>query len=232
MKKLIAAGVGNVFEMTKCFRNEEEVSAWHNPEFTMLEWYRVGADYKKIMEDFERLFIEVVGSERLVYQGETYDLSRPWPRWSCQELGLGELGEEEFYKKFFNEVEPRLRRSLRPAFVYDYPVAQAALARKKADDPRFAERWEVFVAGLELGNCFSELVDPVEQRRRLEVDIDLRRKKGKTDYPVDEDFIEAVGKMPETAGIAVGVDRLVMLATDAATIAETLWFPAGELFGI
>ena len=232
LKKLVAAGIGKVFEITKCFRNEEEVSALHNPEFTMLEWYRVGADYTKIMEDFERLFIEIVGSKKLNYQGEAYDLSRPWPRLSCRELGLGELSEGEFYKKFFNEVEPKLMASRRPAFVYDYPVAQAALARKKAGDPRFAERWEVFLAGLELGNCFSELTDAAEQKSRLEADLVERRGKGKTNYPLDEDFIGAVGKMPETAGIAVGVDRLVMLAADASTISETLWFPADELFDL
>jgi len=238
LKKLIAAGVGSVFEITRSFRNEEEITTAHNPEFTILEWYRTGADYMKIAEDFERMMIKIVGGEELVYQGIKYDLSLPWPRISFEEAfskyagkKIQDIKDEDFYTVFYNEVEPKLRESKRPTFVFDYPISQAALARKKPNDPRFAERWEVFLAGMELGNCFSELTDPIEQENRLKKDLMLRKDLGKTEYSMDEDFVNALKSgMPECAGVAVGVDRLIMLAADVPTIAETMFFPAGEMF--
>ncbi|TSC87612.1 MAG: Uncharacterized protein G01um101416_427 [Microgenomates group bacterium Gr01-1014_16] len=259
LKKAVAAGSGSVFEITKCFRNNEEVSSLHNPEFTMLEWYRIGADYKDIMNDFENLFLKITGGTGYQgnrgdwgYRGEKYDVSLPWPRISVadafekytgieietllDEKKLITIGEKKgydvkdtnweqmFYQIFFNEIEPALKKSGRPAFVYDYPLSQAALARRKKSDPRFAERFEVYLAGLELGNCFSELTDPVEQRSRLEADIAARRENNKTPYSIDEKFIEALEfGMPEMAGIAVGVDRLVMLASNSESIGETLF---------
>lgn len=238
IKKLLASGIGNCFEITKCFRNEEEVSRLHNPEFTMLEWYRVGANYKDIMRDFENLFLKIIGKEKLVYQGETYDLSLPWPRISFKEAfkkyadkDIEDVSDGDFYKIFFNEIEPELRKSKKPVFLYDYPVSQAALAKKSSKDPRFAERFEVFVAGVELGNCFSELTDYKEQKERFEKDRKERKALGKTDYPIDEDLIDALKEgIPEVSGIAVGVDRLVMLAADVSSVSETLFFPGDELF--
>lgn len=269
IKKLLAAGLGNVFEVTKCFRNEEEVSVSHNPEFTMLEWYRTGVDYKAIMTDFEQLFVEIISAtqslselKRWVYQGNTYDLSLPWPRYSVAEcfnryaaigtealldksqllaiaakkgytIDTSTTWEHIFYQIFFNEIEPALLATGRPAFVYDYPLSQAALARECADDPRFAERFEVYVAGLELGNCFSELLDGDKQARRFKEDLRLRSMNGKTEYPMDTELIEALKSgLPEVAGIAVGVDRLTMLAADVPTIADTLFFPGHELFDL
>jgi len=238
IKKLLAGGVENCFEITKCFRNEEEVSRLHNPEFTMLEWYRVGVDYKDIMKDFENLFLKIIGKDKMEYQGEIYDLSLPWPRISFKEAfkkyankNIEEVKDEDFYQIFFNEIEPKLRESHKPAIIYDYPISQAALARKSVKDPRFAERFEVFVAGIELGNCFSELTDEVEQRKRFEIEKALRKAQGKVKYPIDEDFLEALkAGLPESAGIAVGVDRLVMLAADAESISDTMFFPGSELF--
>ncbi len=240
LKKLVSAGLGNIFEITRSFRNLEEVSPTHNPEFTMLEWYRVGADYRNIMEDFENLFLKIIGKNKMIYQNEEYDLSLPWPRISFSEAfkkyagkNLKDVPDEDFYQVFFNEIEPQLRASHKPAFIYDYPVSQASLARKKSSDPRFAERWEVFIAGIELGNCFSELTDWKEQSGRLKADIKKRKRLKKTAFPVDADFIDALKSgMPETAGIAVGVDRLVMLAADTATVSETLFFPGDELFDL
>jgi elongation factor P--(R)-beta-lysine ligase len=239
-KKLIAAGMKNIFEITRSFRNEEEVSTAHNPEFTILEWYRTQADYKKIMEDFENLFVEIIGKRTLKHQGEEYDISLPWPRISFEEAftkyankKIEEVRDEDFYQGFFNEIEPRLRESHRPAFVYDYPASQASLARKKAKDPRFAERFEVFLAGMELGNAFSELTDAGEQQARFSKELKQRKTEGKTEYGMDADFIEALKSgMPKTAGMAVGVDRLVMLAADTATIGETMFFPGGEMFDL
>lgn len=266
LKKLISAGFGNIFEITKSFRNEEEVSRLHNPEFTMLEWYRVGANYKNIMEDFEKLFLEIIKVTRenvdlknYIYQGENYDVSLPWIRITVAECFEKYAGidtetllseekllkkaegkgysinnsswEQVFYQIFFNEIEPKLKATGKPAFVYDYPLSQAALSKVCDYDSRFAERFELFFAGLELGNCFSELTDPAEQEARFKSDLALRKQMGKTEYGIDQDFITALKTgMPEVAGIAVGVDRLVMLASDAPTISDTLLFPAGELF--
>lgn len=238
IKKLLAAGIGNCFEIAKCFRNSEEVSPLHNPEFTMLEWYRINADYKDIMADFEQLFISIIGSKKLTYQGKIYDLSTPWPRISVADAfqkfaGKDVLKEsdEDFYKTFFNEIEPALAKSKKPFFIYDYPISQASLSRPKPQDQRFAERFEVFLAGVELGNCFSELIDAKAQLARFEKDLKEREKSGKTIYPIDTDLIEALKSgLPVVSGIAVGVDRLIMLAADVPAVADTLFFPAEEIF--
>jgi lysyl-tRNA synthetase class 2 len=240
IKKLLAAGIGNCFEITKCFRNEEEVSKLHNPEFTMLEWYRINADYTDIMKDFEDLFVKIIGSDKLTYQGVEHNLTRPWPRISFEEAfkkyagnKIEEVKDEDFYQIFFNEIEPELLKLKKPYFLYDYPISQASLSRPKASDGRFAERFEVFLAGVELGNCFSELTDHIEQKKRFEADLIERKKTGKTVYPIDEDLIEALKSgLLKVSGIAVGVDRLIMLAADASSISETLFFPGEEIFNL
>jgi lysyl-tRNA synthetase class 2 len=195
----------------------------------------------------------------LKYQGKEYDLSSPWERISVAEAfenyaeidtetmldekKLRKAGEKKGYKVdpkttweeiwnqiLANEIEPKLGIN-GPTILYDYPVSQAALSKKKASDPRFAERFEVFMAGMELGNCFSELTDSHEQEKRCLEDLELRKTLGKTEYPMDTDFIEALKMgMPETGGIAVGVDRLVALFADSPDIADTLFFPVDEMF--
>jgi lysyl-tRNA synthetase class 2 len=239
-KKLLAAGVGNTFEITRSFRNEEEISRLHSPEFTILEWYRVNADYLDIMDDFEDLFLKIVGKDELNYQGENYDLKKPWPRITFAEAfkkyadkDLSGVSDEDFYKIFFNEVEPEILKSKKPVFLYDYPISQASLARPKKEDPKYAERFEVFVAGVELGNCFSELIDAKIQKERFEKDKMLRQAQHKTDYPIDGELIEALESgLPPVSGIAVGVDRLIMLAADVPNVADTIFFPDGELFDL
>lgn len=246
IKKLLAAGVGNCFEITKCFRNEEEVSRLHSPEFTMLEWYRVNADYNHVMKDFEDLFCRIIKNvnpevnlEEWKYQGEVYNLKTPWPRISVSEAfkkyadkDVLEVSEEDFYKIFFNDIEPELAKSRRPFIIYDYPISQASLSRP-AKDPRFAERFEIFLAGVELGNCFSELTNPDEQLKRFKNDLAERKKQGKTEYPIDLDLIDALKSgLPEVSGIAVGVDRLIMLAADVPEVSDTLFFPGDELFDL
>lgn len=246
IKKLLAGGVGNCFEITKCFRNEEEVSSLHNPEFTMLEWYRMDADYFDIMEDFEKMFCEVVLSAMPTadlanwkYQGQSYDLTPPWPRIRIADAfkkyakrDVLKVTDKDFYKVYFNEVEPELLKLKKPYFIYDYPISQASLA-KQSRDPRFAERFEVFLGGVELGNCFSELTEASEQKRRFEEDLAERKRQGKTTYPIDTDLIDAIRSgIPKVSGIAVGVDRLVMLAGDFISIGETLLFPGKELFDL
>jgi lysyl-tRNA synthetase class 2 len=270
MKKLLVAGLGNIFQITKAFRNGEDVSSLHNPEFTILEWYRIQANYLNVMEDFEQLFIFLCRSIRgkdvdltnFSYQNQQFDLTLPWPRFRLRDLFLKYTGiyvdtllnkqkllkagknkgyqitdqttwEQIYYQIFFNEIEPRLNQLHQPYFVYEYPLPQAALARKSHEDPRFAERFEVFLAGIELGNCFSELTDPKEQSLRLLKDLNERQKLNKTLYSMDYDFIDAlkVG-LPEASGIAVGVDRLIMLLADVPAISDTLFFPLAELFGL
>jgi len=282
MKKLLSAGSGSIFTITKSFRNGEGKSSRHNSEFTILEWYRTPGDYMEVAKDFERLMKYILVSVRespgsvsntpsgrlpegrgeiLHYQGKGYDLSSPWEKISVAEAfakyaGIDEetmldqerllvagkkkgyqvnektTWEEMWNQIIANEIEPKLGTK-RPTILYDYPVAQAALAKKKESDPRFAERFEVFLAGMELGNCFSELTDWREQEARCKADLAERKKWGKIEYSMDKDFIEALKMgMPETGGIAVGVDRLVALFADVANIQDVMFFPEGELWKI
>lgn len=264
LKKLLSAGSGSIFTITKSFRNGEGRSSRHNPEFTILEWYRTPGDYWDVARDFERLMLSVLyqidplRGSTLKYQGKEYSLQMPWERISvaeafqkyagidietmlneqwlmakAEEKGYqvnGETTWEEIWNQIMaNEIEPQLGKK-GPTILYDYPISQAALA-KKAQDPRFAQRWEVFMAGLELGNCFCELTDWREQERRCLADLAQRKRLGKTEYPMDTDFIDALKLgMPDTGGIAVGVDRLVALFADVSDIADVLFFPAGEMF--
>jgi lysyl-tRNA synthetase class 2 len=267
LKKLLAGGVGNVFEICKSFRNGEGRSSRHNPEFTILEWYHTLADYFDVMHDCEALFQHihnaVYGSAQknfaLPYQGKTYSLQSPWERITVAEafqkysdidvetllcenklLTVGKkkgytvtgetTWEEMFYQIMFNEIEPHLGTNT-PTFLYEYPASQAALARKKPTDPRFAERFEVFLAGFELGNAFTELTDAKEQRARCEVDLAMRKKLGKTAFGMDEDFLAALESgIPPTGGIAMGMDRIAAIFADVARIQDTLFFPIDELF--
>ena len=257
LKKLMVAGLGNCYAITKSFRNTETQSATHNPEFTILEWYRVGADYFDIMKDCERLLRLLAPS--ITYQGHKVDLVAPWERITVAEafqiyahVDFDEFFEhapqiakkkgyavekkttwEEIYNQIFlNEIGPYIGQG-RPTIVYEFPSVMAALAKKKASDPRFAERFEFYIAGLELGDAYSELTDPVEQEERFKKESTELKRLGKTTYDYDHDFIEAlkVG-LPACAGIAVGVDRLVMLLADVTNIADVLFFPTGEGFDI
>lgn len=228
MKKLLGAGLPRIFQICKAFRNREETSAGHNPEFTVLEWYRTGVDYRAIMDDCEEL-LSALGLPGPV---ERITVEEAFRRYAGVELAAIEATDDTSWEQAFhlillNQVEPHLARTI----LYDYPIQLAALARPKPTDPRFAERFELYVGGLELGNAFSELTDPVEQRRRLLAEREERIANGRTVYDLDEDFIRAleVG-LPPSAGIAVGVDRLVMLLTGAPAIRDVLWFPADEVF--
>lgn len=266
MKKLLAAGVGSCFQICKSFRNEEGISAFHNHEFTILEWYRVDADYTDVMQDCEQVLLSILRAVTgdatatiLHYQGKEYDLSMGWERISVAEAfeqfagidtdtllskdkllkagaekGYAVLKDtewEEIYNQIFlNEIEPNVGVT-KPTILYDYPASQAALSKRKENDPRFAERFEFYLAGLELGNAFSELTDHDEQRARMQEDLEIRKKLGKYEYNLDEDFFTALKMgLPQTGGIAVGVDRLVMLFADVPTVRDTLFFPIHEVF--
>ncbi len=259
LKKLLVAGIGNCYSITKSFRNMETQSNLHNPEFTILEWYRVGVDYKDIMRDCENLFLHIAeGNSTLQFQGKTIDISPPWERITIKDAFLrwadvdfeafleennardiakrkgytvsGDNSWEELYNQIFlNEIEPRLGYP-KPTIVYEFPGSMGALARKKPDDPRYAERFEFYIAGLELGDCYRELTDPVEQEDRFKKELEAIRWQGKTVYEYDHDFIDALREgLPECSGIAVGLDRVIMLFANVSRIQDTLFFPWGEI---
>jgi lysyl-tRNA synthetase class 2 len=261
MKKLLAAGLPKIFQLAHAFRNGER-SATHHPEFTMLEWYRAGADYRELMADCEGLLraaAAAAGTTRLTWHGRECDPRMPFERLSIAEafqrhagidilatasdplhpdrallaaaaagIGIaphaGDDWEDLVFRIFLERIEPRLGISA-PTLLTDYPLAMAALARAKPGDPRVAERVELYVAGLELANGFSELTDAIEQRARFARDRAKTQALGRAPYPVDEDFLAALATLPESAGMALGFDRLVMLATGASSIDAVLWAP-------
>lgn len=234
MKRLLASGLRRIFQICRCFRAGER-GGRHLPEMTMLEWYAVGQDYRNLMDECEQLLQAVARElgqgERIVYQGCEVSLAAGWPRLTVEEAfaRYAPVGAEQALREGrFDEimglvVEPQLGRG-QPVFLCDYPADCAALARLKPDDPAVAERFELYVAGLELCNGFSELVDVAEQRRRFDEALWQRRKLGKRTYPMPESFLCDLGRIPAAAGNALGLDRLVMLFADAATIDQVVAF--------
>ena len=249
MKRLLADGSGPIFQVCKVFRNGE-VSRTHNPEFSMLELYRPEADQEAVMADLERM---LAAADRAL-DGGGFFTRAPYLRLPVREAFLaaagidlercpdaGALGEaarrsgvaardtdgydDIFFRVFLERVEPSLGRD-RPTYLTEYPASMAALARLKPGHPEVAERFELYAHGLELANGFSELVDGGEQRRRLLAEQEQRRRTGRTVYPLDEAFLEAVGRMPPSGGVAVGLDRLLILFTRAESIEDVLLFPA------
>ena len=217
MKKLLAAGMGRIYQIGPCFR-EGERGRRHNPEFTMLEWYRADAGYEEVMADAEALvaglfaaFPERVAAEVADSAGRPFrrlqvrDAYRTLAEWDPFE----NWDADRFDFDMATKIEPGLPRE--PTFLVDYPPAAASLSRIAGPEPVHAERWELYVGGVELANAFSELTDPEEQRRRFEAARDERRLLGEADYPVDEEFLSALGEMRPSGGVALGVDRLVML---------------------
>jgi lysyl-tRNA synthetase class 2 len=239
MKRLLAAGYPKLFQVCRCFR-EAERGDRHLPEFTMLEWYVSGRDYLFLMEECEALFRYLAdtlyGKEEMIFQGNGINLSPPWERLSVDEAfsrygGMSArqaLDEECFDEVLVTRVEPRLGKG-HPTFLYDYPVELAALARIKQGNPSLAERFELYVSGIELANAFSELVDPDGQARRFEEAQQQRSALGARLYPWPERFLRALYEMPPSAGIALGVDRLVMLLTNQICIDDVVAFPPERL---
>ncbi len=263
-KKLLAAGEPRLFTLARVWRNRER-SATHHPEFTMLEWYRAGADYESLMADCEGLLAAVAaaaGTAHLTWKGHRVDPAGSFERltvaeafrrhagidllatapdpWNPDAAALAEQARRAkvrvapdddwadiVTRVMLERIEPNLGRD-RPTFLIDYPVSLAALSRPKPGDPRVAERFELYVNGLELANAFSELTDAAEQRRRFEADVALKERLYRQRYPIDEDFLAALESMPSAAGSALGVDRLVMCAVGAARIEEVLWAPVAE----
>ncbi len=229
MKRLLAAGCPRIYQLGPCFRQGE----WghrHRPEFTMLEWYCAGADYLDILAETEELIRHVAGTLAIRYQGAEIRLAAPWPRitvsaafqrWAGWDP-VATFDADRFDLDLVDQVEPNLPADT-PAVLLDYPAAAAALARRKPANPAVAERWEVYLGGLELANAFSELTDVAEQETRFAAAAELRAAAGRPVYPPDTVFLAALRQgLPSCAGVALGVDRLVMLLTDCADIADTL----------
>ena len=258
MKKLLASGSGNIFQICKAFRGEP-LSDLHLPEFTMLEWYRVGAGYEAVMDDCERMCAFVAhaacGGTTVTWQGAELGLAPPYERISVRDAFRRHAGldltlaepldelrrlvetadgvvtsdddtwDEVFFRAFLRHVEPKLGTG-RPTILFDYPARMAALSRIKSDDPLVCERFELYAGGVELANAFSELTDAAEQRRRFEADNAERRRLGKPELPIDEELLAALDRgLPECGGIALGVDRLMMLLTDTPDIRGVVPLP-------
>jgi elongation factor P--(R)-beta-lysine ligase len=241
MKRLLSAGHGRIFQITRAFR-AGEVGERHNPEFTILELYRPHAGVEAVMRDTEQLVARVTGGF-VTIEGRTIDVRPPLPRITLLEaferfaqiapeetLRLAEHDEDVFFEKLAFEVEPALAALDRGVFITEYPASQASLARKKPEDPRVAERFELYVAGVELCNGFGELTDASEQRLRFERDQAERARRGKPVYPIDERFLEALAHgMPASGGNAIGFDRLVALACGTRAIGDVIGFTDAEL---
>lgn len=253
MKRLLVGGSGPIFQFARVWRNGE-ASALHAPEFTMLEWYRPAADMNGLIEETtdllravlpesvtvrgvttslartERLtvaqaFDRYVGADVLASEGDAVALAAQ----SGARLRDNETWEDLFFRLLLGRIEPNLGRGM-PTFLTHWPAAQAALARRDPADSRVAERFELFVCGIELANAFVELTDPAEQRERFVADRARRHALYGPDWDLDEDFLAALAEgMPPSAGIALGFDRLAMIASGADRVGQVLWLPPADL---
>lgn len=239
MKRLLSKGHDRIFQICKCFRKDER-GPRHLTELTMLEWYTAGYTYVELMEQCTELIRHIAKGigckDGLTYGGTTIDLASPWEQITVntafqrythttleKAVSIGNFDEIMAF-----EIEPELGRKV-PTFIMDYPAPMAALARLKTRDPEFAERFELYIAGMELANGFSELNDPVEQRRRFKAETRMRTLAKKPVTPMPEPFLKDLEHMPSAAGIALGVDRLVMLFADADNINQVVTFTQEDL---
>jgi len=263
LKKMLSSGFEKLFEITKAFRQEESFGGLHNPEFSILEWYRTNANYKDIMRDTEKLinFLakKLYNKNYFYYQDLKIDVSLPFKRMSLKQvfkkysnLDLDKTFSLDYFKKimkakgykiekgmdkndlfylvFLNEIEPNLDKT-KPIFLYDYPIYQGALAKRKKNNHYYVERFELFIGGMEIANAFSELLDYKEQLKRLKEEQKLRKKLNKEFIEIDKDFIKALKSgISKTGGIALGIDRLEMLLLNIKDINDLLMFPAKDLF--
>jgi lysyl-tRNA synthetase class 2 len=235
MKRMLAAGYEQLFQVCRVWR-EGERGQFHLPEFTLLEWYRTGIDYNALMNECMELLSVLVPGGKLYRDGRTIELAMPWQKLTVSEafaqyasMGLNQaLASNCFEEILTSEVEPHLGNE-KPTFLTEYPSSLAALARTKPGEPQVAERFELYIDGLELANAFSELTDAEEQRHRFEEDEELRRSVGKTPYPLPEKFLAELATMPEAAGIALGLDRLIMLITETEKIDDVVAFGPDDL---
>ena len=226
LKRLIVGGLDRVYEINRNFRNEG-ISTHHNPEFTMLEFYQAYTDYQGLMdltaELLKQTAIDATGSAVVEYQGETLDFSSIRRMTMQEAVGDLTLKGHSLMEKFEREVEPKL---IQPTFIYDYPVEVSPLSKNKVSDPSFVDRFEIYAAGMELGNAYTELNDPLEQRRRFELQGRDRVAGDEEAHQMDEDYIRAMSYgMPPTGGEGIGIDRLTMILTNSKSIRDVILFP-------
>lgn len=237
MKRLLCRGHKDIYQVCQVFRQGER-SPWHSPEFTMAEWYRVGWTWLELMEEIEQMVVEVTEGKALV-GGREIRMRTPFPRITVA-AAMKEAGvdcrkwdhlpdrqwQEIFYRSFVEKMEPWLR-TLGPVFLTDYPAKAAILSRTKPDDPGVAERFELIIAGVELANGCTELCDPAQHRERFEMDAAIRKARRKAALPEPEAFLQDLEDMglPPCAGVALGVDRLAMIALGAQRIEQVQAFP-------
>ncbi|MCR4429106.1 MAG: lysine--tRNA ligase [Caldiserica bacterium] len=255
LKRLIVGGFNKVFELGRCFRNEG-ISTTHNPEFTMLEVYQAYGDYREMMKLTEELISflvkEIHGSYKVTLHGEELDFTPPWERMPLDEafrkfagVEILSLKDENFRLEFVREhgikidkkltwanvideilkkrIEPKIKG---PLFLYDYPEVLSPLARNKPHSPEWVERFQPIILGLEMGNAYSELADPLEQKSRFMEQAKEKERGEEEAHPMDEDFVEALEYgMPPTGGLGIGIDRLVMLLGEEDSLREVITFP-------
>lgn len=268
-KKILVAGLGNHFVITKVFRGLEELSENHSPEFTMLEWYEVGYDYNQLMKTTEELFLQIKKtldnkfnrdfSTKIDYQGQVIDIAGPWHRITVEEglrkyagvelnqiqtiEQIREVAKHKGYSVdesddwqtifeiiFATEVETQFPKD-KPVFVYDYPRILCPLTKVKKENPNVSEKVEIYLAGKEIGNGYTELTDGEEQKKRFDEEFEARKLLGKEEIAYDKDLVDALKLgMPEVAGIGLGLDRIAMIFANAKRISEINYFPAVEMF--
>lgn len=239
MKRLLVAGLPRIYQIAKCFRRGE-LGAHHEPEFTMLELYRAHAGSEAIMADTEALVAAAASAlNGAPHLPNGMSVAPPWRRLTVAEAFRTHAGvevhevlpdETRFFRLLIDAVEPALKASGMPTFLTHWPASMASLARLCPDDPRWADRFEGYIDGIELCNGFGELTDPVEQRARFERDQAKREELGLDVYPLDERFLAALEEgMPPSGGNAIGVDRLVMLVTGSSEIADVMAFPQSTI---
>jgi lysyl-tRNA synthetase class 2 len=212
MKKLLAMGMERIYQIGPCFR-EGEFGSCHNTEFTMLEWYRLNATYDDIAGDVKSLISFLSGkamSFTEISVREAYDKFASWDPWNAWD-------KDRFDFDMASKIEPELKKIGGCVFLRDYPVQASSLSLVRLDH---AERWELYMNGIEIANCFTELCDSNEQRRRFEFSRELRKKIGEASYPLDEEFLSIVGSIESAAGVALGIDRLVMVLLGRNSIHE------------
>jgi len=219
-KRLLAEGCEKIFEIGKCFR-QGEFGQLHHPEYTMLEWYHTQTDYYDALNETKNLLAQIYP-----------ELPTHWKLFSIEEIfekyagwnPIKNYNAERFDIDLVEKIDPALAHFSAPVVLIDYPIQAAALARAKPNNPTLAERWELYICGVEIANAYSELIDSNEQRRRFEACAKERKKLGKPIYKIDEEFLNALRKMPPTSGVALGVDRLLMLMINAKNLDEILPF--------
>lgn len=239
MKRLLCAGYPRIFQICKSFRKKERGNR-HLPELTLLEWYTANTSYLEIMDQCEEL-IRYIGltigrGESIDYQGKQIDLKNSWTRMSVEEAfntyastSLEKaLSQNCFDETIAFEIEPHLGIG-KPLFLFDYPASQRAFSKLKHKEPSIAERFELYIQGIEICNAFSEITDPDEQKKQFEEELNERKKSDKSVYPMPEKFLKALNDMPEASGNALGIDRLVMLFADTTIIDDVVAFTPEEL---